>query len=71
MKPNRKQQQYIILFVAMLLLFNFPLLSIYNKPSLVDKVPILYRYVFLAWLASILLLFAITETREEKERRDE
>ncbi|ULQ56164.1 hypothetical protein KJS94_16060 [Flavihumibacter rivuli] len=71
MNPNRKQQQYIILFVALLLLFNFPLLSIYNKASLVNKVPLLYRYVFLAWLASILLLFAITETRKEKERRDE
>lgn len=55
-REKRKYQQLLALFFLFLALFNYPLLSIANKPLLVAGMPLLYLYLFSAWLLMIILL---------------
>ena len=45
----RKLPRLICLFGLGCLLFNFPLLSIFNLPVRIFGVPLLYVYLFVAW----------------------
>ena len=43
------------LFLAALLLFNYPLLAVFNGTGSVLGIPVLYAYLFTAWMAVIAL----------------
>jgi hypothetical protein len=45
----------VVLFLAALLLFNYPLLAVFNGAGSVFGVPVLYAYLFAAWIAVIAL----------------
>jgi hypothetical protein len=45
------------------LLFNYPLLAVFNAPATVFGVPVLYAYVFAAWGALIALMALAIERR--------
>ena len=51
------------LFLLGLLLFNFPLLCLFNRPVMVVGVPLLYLYLFVAWWVIIALTLAISRSR--------
>ena len=44
-----KGQRLIALFVLGCLLFNYPVLSLFNVPAEAFGVPLLYLYIFAAW----------------------
>ena len=52
---------YLVFFVFFLVLFffNFPLISIFNYFEIFLGVPVLYLYIFLAWLFFIIYLMLI------------
>jgi hypothetical protein len=59
---KRRDKEYIyILFIVGLTTLNYPLLSIFNHPVLPLGIPLLYLYIFLVWLAIIVLLAVIME----------
>jgi hypothetical protein len=60
-KPGRRGQRLVGLFLLGGLLFNFPLLSLFNVRTTVLGVPLLYAYLFAAWLLVIALVAAIME----------
>jgi len=62
-KPNIKTQRLAALFVLGGLLFNYPLLALFNRPALVDGIPLLYVYVFAAWALLIGLLVLVIEKK--------
>jgi hypothetical protein len=41
------------LFLLAVLLFNYPLLGVFNVPGTVLGIPVLYAYFFAAWSAVI------------------
>jgi hypothetical protein len=43
------------------LLFNYPILALFNQPSLVFGIPLLYAYIFAAWVALIALMALVVE----------
>ncbi|MDZ7596964.1 MAG: hypothetical protein WAV08_03945 [Desulfobacterales bacterium] len=45
------------------LLFNFPLVSLFNLPEFVLGFPLLYAYLFGAWAAYIVLIVLIIHSR--------
>ena len=59
-----KGQRLVALFVLGCVLFNFPLLALFNLPGTVFGVPILYAYVFVAWAALIALMAWVIEKRD-------
>lgn len=69
-KESKKTQKLISLFLVFLLLMNFPLLSLFNLPSLPGSIPLLYVYIFGCWLSLIILTAILINRRETKKDRD-
>jgi hypothetical protein len=44
-------------------LFNFPILALFNVPGAVFGVPVLYAYIFIAWALLIGLMAWVVEKR--------
>jgi hypothetical protein len=49
-----------------LIFFNFPLISIFNRPLLVYQIPLLYGYLFGVWLTIIILALIWAERNKIK-----
>lgn len=60
-KPGRRGERLIGVFLLGCLLFNFPMLALFNVRASVFGVPLLYAYLFAAWLLLIALLALIME----------
>jgi len=58
-------QRLAALFLLGCLLFNYPLLALFNKAALVFGIPVLVAYIFLAWLSFIGLMALIIERRKD------
>jgi Na+-driven multidrug efflux pump len=50
-----------IVFLLLFLLFNFPLLAIFNHAEIWNGIPMLYAYIFGAWLLIIGLTIWVVE----------
>jgi hypothetical protein len=61
MKSGLKAQRLAALFLLGCLLFNYPLLSLFNQPGEVFGIPVLYAYIFGAWAGLIALLALVVE----------
>ena len=57
-------QRLTALFLAGCLLFNYPLLQVFSVDGFLWGIPILYIYIFTAWLAVIGLVAVIIEVRK-------
>ena len=58
-----KGQRLIALFVLGCLLFNYPVLSLFNVSAEAFGVPVLYAYIFAAWALQIALMAFAIESR--------
>lgn len=63
-KSSRKGQQLVGLFLLGCLLFNYPLLAIFNSRATLFGIPLLYAYLFTAWSLLIVLVAVIVERSE-------
>jgi hypothetical protein len=51
-----KSQRFVALCMLGMVLFNFPVLALFNVPGTFFGVPVLYAYIFFAWAALIVLM---------------
>ena len=58
-----KSQRFTALFMLGWLLFNYPILELFNVPGTLFGVPVLYAYMFIAWAALIALMAILAESR--------
>jgi hypothetical protein len=58
---DAKQQRFVALCMLGMVLFNFPVLALFNVPGSVLGVPVLYAYLFAAWAALIALMALVSE----------
>ena len=56
-------QRLVALCLLGLLLFNYPLLAVFNVQGALFGVPVLYAYFFLAWAMLIALMALVIERR--------
>jgi len=56
-----KSQRLAALFLLGALLFNYPLLALFNTTAMVLGIPVLYAYIFGAWALLIGLLALVVE----------
>jgi len=54
----------VALFLLGCLLFNYPLLALFNVRGTVLGIPLLYAYLFSAWAMLIALVAAVMERPE-------
>lgn len=57
-----KGQRLAALCMFGALVFNFPILALFNRPGDLFGVPVLYAYVFIAWAALIALMALVVES---------
>lgn len=63
---SKAAPRYILTALLLLLLVNFPLLSVANRPVFVGGIPLLYLYIALVWVLAIILLFSITKRFQQR-----
>ena len=56
MRKGLARQRLVALFLAAAMLFNYPLLSLFDKPEYVFGLPVLYVYAFGAWALVIAMI---------------
>ena len=61
-KFESKGHRFVALCMLGILLFNYPILALFNVSGRVFGVPLLYAYVFIAWAALIILMAWVAET---------
>jgi putative Ca2+/H+ antiporter (TMEM165/GDT1 family) len=65
---STRKATLIVLCGAAILLFNTPILSIFNVPTFVGGIPVFYLYLFGAWLFIILALaWVVSRTNNDAE----
>ena len=52
-RTNIRNERLVALLLFGLLLFNYPLLAMFNAPDQILGIPKLYLYLFVAWAAVI------------------
>ena len=60
--PETKGQRLVALCMLGMLLFNYPLLALFNVPATLLGVPMLYAYIFIAWAVLIALMAFLAES---------
>ncbi|HSD42538.1 MAG TPA: hypothetical protein VLD36_11805 [Burkholderiales bacterium] len=58
---EKKAQRLVALCMLGFLLFNYPLLALFNRPGALLGVPILYAFIFAAWALLIALMALVVE----------
>ncbi len=56
-------QRLVALFLLGCLLFNYPLLALFSTNGTVLGIPLLYIYIFTAWISIIGLVALVVERR--------
>jgi hypothetical protein len=64
-RPTLKGQRLVALFLLGCLLFNYPLLSLFASDLRIWGIPLVYVYLFIAWLALIGAMAMIIERRDQ------
>ena len=62
-ESEAKGQRLVALFILGSVLFNYPVLSLFNVVAEVAGVPVLYAYIFAAWALLVGLMALVVETR--------
>ena len=60
-RSNARTQRLVALFLLGLLLFNYPLLALFNRAAEAFGIPLVYAYIFCAWALVIGLLALVVE----------
>ena len=66
-----KEQKLIFISILFLILFNFPILSIFNMGGNVNGIPTLYMYVFMVWILYIVVIFRVLRKEGKEGKKDE
>jgi hypothetical protein len=57
-----KGQRFVALCMLGMLLFNYPILALFNVPGTLFGVPVLYAYVFIVWAVLIALMALVADS---------
>jgi hypothetical protein len=57
-----KGPRFVALCMLGILLFNYPILTLFNVPGALFGVPVLYVYLFIAWAALIAMMAYLAES---------
>jgi hypothetical protein len=57
-----KSQRFVALCMLGMLLFNYPILTVFNVSGTLFGVPVLYAYLFIVWAGLIALMALVAES---------
>ena len=62
-KSDVKSQRLVALSMLGVLLFNYPMLALFNVAATVFGIPVLYAYIFSAWSLLTACMAYVVETK--------
>lgn len=62
---KRHKQKLVILSIILLMMFNVPVLFLFNGSEKLWGLPVIYTYIFLVWLVSSIASFIIFKKFDE------
>ncbi len=65
---ERRGQRFMALCMLGVLLFNYPILALFNISGVVFGIPVLYAYIFGAWAGLIALMAWLAESSDRDGR---
>jgi uncharacterized membrane protein len=66
------RESWLIFFILGIIMLTFPFLNIFNKPVLLFGVPLLFLYLTVGWLISIIVIYLfVIASRHENGSTDE
>jgi hypothetical protein len=65
MDGDSRNDRLVALCLLGWLLFNYPVLALFNRPSLALGIPLVYLYIFAAW-ALLIALIALVVRRKDR-----
>ena len=66
---NKKSKRLMGVCLLGCILLNYPILSLFNRPTLFFGIPALYFYMFAAWAVLIALIYLVTRSRRRPSAR--
>jgi len=70
-KNNRSRNQRVFaFFLMMLVLFNFPIISIANIQYFLQYIPSLFLYLLIVWFVSIIILYFLIERDKFPDKKN-
>ncbi len=64
---KEKSRRLIGLFLFVVVLYNYPILSLFNISKTISGIPVLYLYLFFVWILSIVLVVIINKYPQKTE----
>lgn len=64
-------QRLVAVFLVGFALFNYPVLSLFDRPVTLFGVPLVFAYLFLVWAGVILLMAWVVERRSDRSERSD
>jgi hypothetical protein len=61
LESEKRTPRLVALCMLGCLLFNYPILALFNRPAALFGIPILYVYIFTAWALLIALMALAVE----------
>jgi hypothetical protein len=61
MTSGQRNARLVAVAILGCLLFNYPILALFNRPAMFFGIPVLYAWIFGAWLALIVLMARTVE----------
>ncbi len=65
---KRVRRRLVALFLFGLILFSYPILSLFNHDVLLFGFPLLHLYLFSFWTVLIIAVIVVSNTKGEKSR---
>ena len=65
------KESWVIFFILGLIMLNFPVLSIFNKPIILFGFPLTFIYIFGGWGVSILVIYLFTIAIKHEKRSND
>lgn len=64
-------QRLVAVFLIGLVLFNYPVLSLFDRAAIFFGMPLVFAYLFMAWAGLIVLMIWVVEHNPERSDRGE
>ena len=68
MNAGRLRERLMALFIAGVVVINYPLLHLFDTHKIVLGIPLLYLYLFGCWGAIIALIVLVTERKRNRDQ---
>lgn len=68
-KRLRLRESWVIFFILGVVMLNYPFVQIFNRPDMVDGIPMLYLYFMGGWAISIFVIYLFTKALDLPDDR--